>query len=660
MKTHTHLKNNISITDEFWLRYIKLIRTEMIPYQWNVLNDQEQIVIEKERNDAAIPSEKSHAIDNLKIAGGLEEGNHYGWLFQDSDVYKWIESAANTLKIQEDPKLKGLVDDVVDIIEQAQEEDGYLSTFYQIEAPQLKFRRLFESHELYSAGHLIEAAVAYYEATNEERLLNVAIKLADCIREKFGAEEGKINGADGHQEIELALVKLYEVTRDESYLDLSRYFLTIRGQDPDFYQKQLIENAEAGLEQGHIPLINTIYHQAHKPVLEQEDAVGHAVRLVYMAAAMADVAYYMKNQQLFEASKRIWKSIVEKRMYVTGGIGSTVHGEAFTFDYDLPNDTMYCETCASIGLMFFARNMLKNEADASYANILEHSLYNSVISGMALDGKHFFYVNPLEVDPDASKLDPGKSHVKATRPSWFGCACCPPNLARTLTSLDKYIYTNSGQTVLVNLFMDNTAQLSMEDTELKVVQRTQFPYDGKINISFEMEKITDIKVGVRIPEWAEQFTLIQNDSELKFETKNGYAYFHVTEENTEVLIQFEMPILQLTAHPKVKNNIGKVALRRGPFVYCLEEEDNGKDLHLLRLTGEVKENKVSHEVLGDIITLEAEGEKMQFVSDWENTLYRPYEKTKYDQKQLVFVPYYSWANRSIGEMQVWVTKKEEE
>lgn len=650
----------IDITDDFWVRYIELIKDEMIPYQWNVLNDVEKIEIEKERNDASIPSEKSHAMANLKIAAGLQKGNHYGWLFQDSDVYKWIESAANSLKINFDDKLKGLIDEVVDIIDLAQDEDGYLSTFYQIEAPELKFKRLFESHELYSAGHLIEAAVAYYRATKEDKLLKVATKLVECIENNFGPEEGKIHGADGHQEVEIALVKLYEITGEKRYLELSRYFIEVRGQDPFFYQKQIEENSRLGLKKGTIPEINPVYHQAHQPIEEQQDAVGHAVRLVYMAAAMADIAYYTSDKTLFSASKRLWKSIVEKRLFVTGGIGSTVNGEAFTFDYDLPNDTMYCETCAAIGLMNFANNMLKNESDASYSNILERCLYNSVISGMSLDGKHFFYVNPLEVDPKASRLDPGKSHVKPSRPSWFGCACCPPNLARTLTSLDKYIYTQKKDVILINLMMNNNAEISFKENHLKIKQQTKLPIKGEITILFELEGESTQVIGIRIPEWAGNYFLKINNDELSYSIENGYAYFDINEGQTNVNISFEMPVLQISSHPKVKNNRGKVTLQRGPYIYCLEEEDNGTNLHLVHLTGtgEIKEVNIVDDTLGNIIILEAEGEKEQISPEWINQLYRRYEKPVYEKKLLKFIPYYSWANRSIGEMQVWVTKKE--
>ena len=650
---------SIKVNDKFWERYFKLIRDEMIPYQWNVLHDQENITIDKERDDENIPSEKSHAIQNLKIAAGLAEGDHYGWLFQDSDVYKWLEAASNSYAIHPDEKLLSMMDEVISLIEAAQDEDGYISTYYQINNPKLKFRRLFESHELYCAGHLIEAAVAHYKATGSERLITVSNQFVQCIKNHFGDEEGKINGADGHQEIELALVKLYEVTKDESLLELSAYFLEVRGQDPDFYKKQLEENIENGLSQGPVPTINNEYHQSHKPVMEQEEAVGHAVRLVYMAAAMADVAYYLNNEKMYEACKKIWKNIVTKRMYITGGIGSTVHGEAFTYDYDLPNDTMYCETCASIGMMFFAKNMLKHETDASYSDILERCLYNTVISGVALDGKHFFYVNPLEVQPEACQKDPGKSHVKATRPSWFGCACCPPNIARTLTSLDQYIYSSNEDSVFAHLFMDNEGEINLDKGTIAIRQETTMPYSGNVRFYLELDNINKMRLGIRIPSWAQDFQVVKDGKEVEGKLDRGYLYLEISKRQTVIDVHFEMKAIQWASHPLVRGNQGKVALQRGPFVYCLEEEDNGENLHLNSITNQqVTEKPVEDSALGDIVLLETIGQKEKITKEWNERLYQKYATKEVEQTQLTFIPYYTWANRSSGQMQVWVNKKE--
>ncbi|MFC6465722.1 glycoside hydrolase family 127 protein [Marinilactibacillus sp. GCM10026970] len=648
------LGSKIEIKDEFWKRYIDLIMTEMIPFQWNVLNDLEDIKIDKERDDANIPSEKSHAIENFKIAAGRTEGHHYGWLFQDSDVYKWLESAANVYKITKDDKLNDMMNEVVELIEEAQEDDGYLSTFYQIDAPELKFRKLYESHELYCAGHLMEAAVAHYQATGDERLINVVKKFVECIQNHFGSEKGKIKGADGHQEIELALVKLYEVTKDESYLKLSEWFLEIRGQDPDFYKKQLEENDDLGIDDKKPFQVNTVYHQAHKPVIEQTEAVGHAVRLVYMAAAMADVAYYTKNDKLFKASKRIWKNIVKKRLYITGGVGSTVHGEAFTFDYDLPNDTMYCETCAAIGLMFFAKAMMKNEVDAEYAHVMERALYNSVISGMALDGKHFFYVNPLEVNSESSQKDPGKSHVKSTRPSWFGCACCPPNIARTLTSLEKYLYSEKDDALYVNLFMDHSGTVPFNNQEVEVEQKVSFDDEGSLVL--KVEAPNTLTLGIRVPTWAENLSIKQTGSDVDYEVVDGYAMVLV-EETLTLKITFDVPVIMHQAHPRVRDDLGKVALQRGPFVYCMEETDNESDLHLMRLKDHIRAEKVSDSVLGSHVALKALGEKRVIDEEWNNALYRNYKEPVYEEKDLTFIPYHLWANRSVGEMMVWVVKK---
>lgn len=647
---------DIKINDAFWQRYISLIRTEMIPYQWDVLHDEAGISIDKERDDEGIPSEKSNAIENLKVAAGYKDGHHYGWLFQDSDVYKWLESAANTYAIKPDVKLKGMMDEVVSLIEEAQEDDGYISTFYQIEAPELRFRRLFESHELYSGGHLIEASVAHYKATGDERLINVSKKFVQCIQNTFGPDEGKIQGADGHQEIELALVRLYEVTNDQSYLDLSEWFLEIRGQDPGFYQKQLFENKRQVLKQASIPTINTVYHQAHKPVLEQEEAIGHAVRLVYMAAAMAEIAYYNKNDKMLNAAKRIWDNIVTKRMYITGGIGSTVHGEAFTFDYDLPNDTMYCETCASIGLIFFARAMMKNEVDSEYADVMERALFNTVISGMSLDGKHFFYVNPLEVDPKASKKDPGKSHVKPKRPSWFGCACCPPNLVRTLTSLDRYIVSVSSNELFLHLYMDMEGDYELHDQTITLKQTTKMPYKGEIFL--EVTKVKQpLNLRLRVPSWSKDFKVKVNNKLTENDYSDGYVSLTL-DKDAKISLIFDMPVLEWQAHPLVKEDKGKVAVQRGPFVYCVEEEDNEENLHLYTLTEKPEPISVKDDTLGEFVGLEGVAEKINIDDSWTSVLYMTDKNSvETEPKKLTFIPYHLWANRSVGEMRVWIDRK---
>lgn len=653
MEERVFMKSQINITDPFWMNYIKLIREEMIPYQWDVLHDTAGISIDKERDDQGIPSEKSNAIENLKVAAGIKEGHHYGWLFQDSDVYKWLESAANSYALHPDEKLLDMMTEVAALIEDAQEDDGYLSTYYQIERPDLKFRRLFESHELYCAGHLIEASVAHYKATGSTKLLTVSEKLVQCIQHHFGPEEGKIKGADGHQEIELALVKLYEVTGKEEYVDLSSWFLKIRGEDPDFYLKQLVENKKEGFSLGNIPRIDLNYLQAHKPVLEQEEAVGHAVRLVYMAAAMAEVASIRKDEKLFNAARKIWDNIIKKRLYITGGVGSTVRGEAFTFDYDLPNDTMYCETCASIGLLFFAKAMMKNHVDVEYAEIMEKTLYNTIISGMALDGKHFFYVNPLEVDPKASKYDPGKSHVKPSRPSWFGCACCPPNVARTLTSLNQYVSTTLQDKLYLHLYQDFEGEFEVNEQSVNVEMKTALPYKGNTTITVSGVKST-FTLLLRLPEWISDYKLINK----ALDTKKQEGYLAVKIDSDETIeIEFELPVIEWRSHPLVKNNLNKVAIQRGPFIYCLEEEDNGSELHLVNIIEKPKPVDKVDKTLGKFVELKGKAERQLISSSWQEQLYVADRGLATEETELSFIPYYLWANRSIGEMNVWINRK---
>ncbi|MBE3115482.1 MAG: glycoside hydrolase family 127 protein, partial [Actinobacteria bacterium] len=388
MKSKNHFKSPVSykrvkINDRFWGKYIDLIKNVVIPYQWDVLNN------------CVNDTEPSHAIKNFKIAAGLSQGEFYGYVFQDSDVAKWLEAAGFILAINQDPELEGKADEIIDIIAKAQQDDGYLNTYFTIKEPDKRWTNIRDCHELYCAGHMIEAAVSYFEATGKRKLLDVVCRFADYIEAVFGVEPGKKRGYPGHPEIELALVKLYKITDKEKYLALAKYFIDERGKDPNYFNKEAEAKGEkADKIWGRLGLR---YYQAHIPVRSQTTAEGHSVRAVYLYSGMADVAIETGDQTLIKACKKLWRNIVSKRMYITGGIGSTSCGESFTFDYDLPNDTIYAETCASIGLVFFAHRMLRMDVNNTYSDIIEKALYNSVISGISLDGKKFFYVNPLEV-----------------------------------------------------------------------------------------------------------------------------------------------------------------------------------------------------------------------------------------------------------------------
>ena len=649
------------IMDPFWLNYRSLVRNEMIPYQWKVLNDEIDVRIERERDDASIPNEKSHALENFRIAAGIHSGHHYGWVFQDSDVYKWLEAVAYSLMEKPDESLRRTADSVVDLIAGAQEEDGYLGTYFTIEEPDRKFKSLVNSHELYCAGHFMEAAAAYHEATGSRKVLDIARKLAACIDQALGPEGAF--GYDGHEEIEIGLMKLYHLTGEERYLRLSRHFLRIRGTDEDFFGQQ--KKSDPGKK----PLIGGVdqlprrYFQVHRPPVEQDTAEGHAVRLVYLCTAMADVAASAPDPDLLSACRKIWRNIVDRRMYITGGIGSTVHGEAFTFDYDLPNDTMYCETCASVGLIFFARQMLRCESDSEYGDVMERALYNTVLSGTALDGKHFFYVNPLEVNPAASMYDPGKSHVKPVRPQWLGCACCPPNLARLLASVDQYIYTVKEDLCLVNLYLKNEAELSVSGGMVRIAQETDYPASGIIRIRVCAQEGHPLNLGLRIPGWSLGYEVTIDGKEARSEGnpvrcayEKGYFFLQNLTGEHEIILKLRMEIRLWRANPLVKENIGKAALTRGPVVYCLEEADNGKNLHLLSIdpSGRFEETEESGE-LGNIIRISADGKRMR-APVTGGSLYLPAEETALpeDAVKLQFIPYYTWANRGSNEMTVWV------
>ena len=647
------MSHTINITSEFWSRYRNLVRTEMIPFQWNVLNDTAGIKIEKERlNDEGIPSEKSHAIENFKVAAGRTKGTHYGWTFQDSDVYKWLEAVAYSLREKMDPELEKKALETIDLIADAQEEDGYLDTFYSILGIEYRYQSLAGSHELYCMGHFIEAAVAYYEATGNEKVLKVAKKAADNIDANFGAEEGKIHGYDGHEEIEIGLLRLYHVTNEERYLNLAKYFLMERGKHPDFFKEQAKvykgPNALGGIEKA-----AASYFQNHKPILEQDTAEGHAVRVVYMCTALADLAATTGDMEIYEACKTLWNNITTKRMFITGGIGSTVHGEAFTLDYDLPNDTMYCETCAAIGLIFFAKQMLRIEAKSEYAEVMERALYNCALAGMALDGKHFFYVNPLEVKPSKSLKDPGKSHVKPVRPSWLGCACCPPNLARMITSLDDYVYTISEDTILINQYIASKASLTVKDGSVSIQQNTDFPWDDNDTMAVTNNSTSPIRVGIRIPMWADKVTLKLNGTETMVKPELGYHYVEVEPGKTvEMQLMFSIPILRNYCNPMVSEDIGKVAISRGPLVYCLEEVDNGDNLCGLSLPEDTTFSySFNPDILNGVGVITACGKKLQL--NEANLLYTNKKPEKKDAK-LTFIPYYAWANRGENEMEVWV------
>lgn len=586
----------IQLDGGFWKPEMELVRKEVIPYQWETLND---------RVPEAAPS---YCMHNFKVAGRMnkekrelgsryqeptytfrgfealpddprhpDDDKFYGCVFQDSDFSKWIEAVAYSLTQHPDPELEKIADGAIDIVCAAQLENGYLDTYYIINGMDKMFTNLKDHHELYCFGHLTEGAVAYYQATGKDKLLKAAMRFADFIASYFGTEEGKCKGYPGHEIAEMALVRLYEVTGDEKYKKLAEYFVNQRGTQPYYFDSEgKVTEKEKKTK------IRYQYYQAHLPVREQKTAMGHAVRAVYLYSGMADVARLTGDDSLYQTCETLWNNITTKQMYVTGGIGQTHHGEAFTFDYDMPNDTIYAETCASIGLVFFARRMLEMNPDSKYADVMELALHNGVLSGMALDGKSFFYVNPLSVNPRSCHDDPGKQHVKPVRQKWFGCACCPPNLARLISSIGSYAYTENEDTLWVHLYAGGTVEKEVNGQKAQVVITSGLPWDGDVTLKVESEQPVTMTVALRIPGWCGEDFELEGAVGKECRMENGYLYVSGEWKEGDLLkLRFAMKVKVMQADSRVRQDEGKVAIMRGPVVYCLEEADNGQGLPLV-------------------------------------------------------------------------------
>lgn len=705
----------IQITDEFWGREQELVRREVIPYQWEALND---------RIPEAAPS---YCMRNFKVAGRMmrekkEKGSgfvapaytfrgfqalpedpanpdpdkFYGFVFQDSDFSKWIEAVGYSLINHPDPELERIADEAIDIVCAAQAENGYLDTYYIINGMDRIFTNLRDHHELYCFGHLAEGAIAYYQATGKDKLLKAVERYAAFIGEWFGPGENQSKGYPGHEIAEMALARLYEVTGEKKYLDLGSFFLDMRGQRPYHFDLEEKEWAEHDGRPYRAPGegIRHFYHQAHLPVREQSEAVGHAVRAVYLYSGMADVARLKNDPAMYDACKRLWNNIVKEKLYVTGGIGGTHLGEAFSFPYDLPNDTAYSETCAAIGLAFFARRMLEIEAVGEYGDVMEQALYNTVLAGMALDGKSFFYVNPLEVFPEACHKDERKFHVKSVRQKWFGCACCPPNIARIVSSLGAYVYTSNQDTLYTHLYVGSKMSCELNGKQLDVMQESEFPWEGNVKVTLSAEGKVKGTLAFRVPGWcreAEAEVLADNTKlaeckisggegltlrttprmeeenrikELRYE--NGYLYLTGEwQDGDEICLAFPMEVRMLAANSKVRENTGKAAFSRGPICYCMEEADNGSSLHLLKADVEKLFSGGNGRMNQDAVSVEQSselGHEMRVLKipgrrqSEKNgaTLYSDYAPDCRSETTLTLVPYYAWNNRGEGEMSVWV------
>jgi len=610
--------NNVKVTDNFWAPRILMNHKVTIP-----------IALQK--------SEETGRIKNFSIAGGLEEGSFCSiYPFDDSDIYKILEGASYSIQTFPDPELEEYMDSLIYLIGLAQEEDGYLYTNRTIDpdnthdwAKGERWEHTHElSHELYNMGHLYEAAVAHYIATGKRTLLDIAIKSANLIDKDFGP--GKLELVPGHQVIEMGLAKLYRVTGEERFIKLAKFFLDKRGPD--------------GPE----------YSQVHKRVVDQEEAVGHAVRANYMYSGMADIAALTGDEDYKRAINRIWENVISKKLYITGGVGATGSGEAYGDNYYLPNMSAYCETCAAIAAVFWNHRMFMQYGDSKYIDVLERTLYNGVISGVSLSGDHFFYPNPLE------------SHGQHSRKEWFGCACCPSNMTRFLPSVPNYIYAQDNDKLYINLFVQNNATVELSTGKIDIIQTTNYPWDGTVDISINPEKKMRFDLRIRIPGWAKNspvpsdlykyllkmegdISISVNGKIIRPKTEKGFAVINRSwKAGDKVSITIPMPVRKVLAHENVKDDIGKIALERGPIVYCLEDKDN-KDERVLNLLINKEENTESSFVSSLLDGVQVISGNIQSLKRSE--LNDEIIKTN---QEFTAIPYYSWANRGPSDMMVWI------
>ena len=609
---------DVTIHDGFWSPRLETNRRVTIPYDFQ-------------------KCEETGRIDNFLKAAGTMEGAHEGLHFNDSDVFKVIEGAAYSLQVHPDPELEAYVDSVIEKIAAAQEDDGYLYTARTIDpanphkmAGAERWSNLYMSHELYNVGHLYEAGAAYYRATGKRTLLDVCLRNADLIIREFN-----VNGrrdVPGHQEIEIGLVKLYRVTGDEKYLNQAKFFLDERGHANGRELQKAFDNEG--------------YMQDHQPVIDQREAVGHSVRATYMYSGMADVAALTGDAEYINAIQRIWENVVQKKMSLTGGIGARHKGEAFGDDYELPNATAYNETCAAIGSIFWNHRLFLLSGEAKHYDIIERTLYNGFLSGIALEGNTFFYVNPLEFD-GATRFNRDNS---LSRQPWFGCSCCPTNVVRLLPSLSEYIYAVKDDRLYVNLYTGSAAQIDMNGVAVAITQETQYPWDGHIKITINPEQATTFTLSLRVPGWAKgqpvpsdlyryvddtpaEIGLTINGGSLVVRDEDGYINLNREwHAGDTVELDFPMPIRRVVAHPNVADCAGKVALERGAIVYAAEAVDNNGHVLDMTLTDD-KPLSAEHrpDLLGGMTVITGEN--------------------------FMAIPYYAWAHRGTGEMAVWFKRE---
>ena len=612
--------SRVTITDGFWAERQRLNREVTLPYEFDCCK-------------------ATGRIDALrrKYKPGQGEPPHIFW---DSDVAKWLEAACYSLTTHPDVKLAKRVDEVAGLFAASQQPDGYINSHYTVVEQDKRWTNLRDRHELYCAGHLMEAAVAHHQATGSRTLLDALCRYADYIASVFGPDRRA--GYPGHEEIELALVKLYHATGERRYLDLSAHFVDARGRQPHYFDQEAEARGDDPKTYRHRAYD---YNQSHLPVREQTEAVGHSVRAMYLYSGMADLAAELGDDALLRACAELWESAAARRMYITGGVGPRHEGERFTTDYDLPNADAYAETCAAIGLVFFSHRMLQITGDGRYADAMERALYNGALPGVGLSGEEFFYVNPLESAGD---------HV---RQPWFGCACCPPNIARLIASVGRYGYSSARGAAYVHLYASGTAQLDVGGRPVTLTQQTGYPWDGEATITVETEAASPLALCLRIPGWCKRHRASVNGRKAQGSLSKGYLTIRRQWQAGDIVeLSLAMPVERVTAHPRVTTNAGRVAIQRGPLVYCLEQCDHQPDVRAIRVRDRAKLSaRFLPKLLGGTVVVEGEG-LADAAKGWSKTLYRRANEPQTRTVPIRAVPYFLWANRAHGPMALWLPR----
>jgi DUF1680 family protein len=579
------------------------------------------------------------------------------YMFWDSDTGKWLEAVGYSLHTHPDPVLEKQADDLINLIASAQQPDGYLNTYFGNLEPENRWRNLRDCHEMYNAGHLIEGAVAYSKATGKRTILDVLARFADHIDTLFGPDEDQKRGYPGHPELELALVKLYRETGDEKYLNLSKYFIDERGQEPHYFDLEAREREE---DPADFWAQTYKYCQAHKPLREQTEATGHAVRACYLYAGIADVALETRDQELVEVSRRLWDDLTSHQMYITGGLGPAHSNEGFTFAYDLPNETAYAETCAAISLAFWAHRMFHIDPDRRYIDVMERALYNNVLSGVSYEGEHFFYANPLTSYPNVNPFEHWSgitSDRHYRREDWFFCPCCPPNLARIVASIGSYFYSTTPDRLYVHLYNPSAASFEFGGQTVQVEQQTAYPWDGRIQLTVKTDSPVPFELALRVPGWCRSYTLDVNQQRQSMVPENGYVTIKRAWQNGDcVALMLDMPVERMTPHPDIRQDAGQIALQRGPVVYCLEEVDNGARLANLVIPHDAPLQAAFDADLFDGVSIITGPAVRIEPASWSGEMYQIKSAVEYTRSPFQFkaIPYYLWANRQPGEMRVWI------